>query len=91
MGKFNKDCCPTDDKANTSGTLTGGNFTVPANAKSVTLMIHSSGGVDVLGEITGRYTFAGTSRNWDAKNKTFANAFNFTANANTIWEVNYII
>jgi hypothetical protein len=78
-----------------SGTLTGGNFNVPVGAKSVTLMIHSSGGVSVTGEVTATFTWAGSSRTWDATatsgtDASYPNAFNFTALAATaVWEVNY--
>jgi hypothetical protein len=99
MGKFNVDCCtqvPTvAPKAVSSGTLTGGTFGVPANAKSVTLMIHSSGGVSVTGEVNATYTWAGSSRNWDATatggtDASYANPFNFSAlTPNVVWEVNY--
>lgn len=100
MGKFNKDCCkpqaPVPD-AVSSGTLTGGTFDVPVGAKSVTLIIHSSGGVAVSGEVSAVFTWAGSSRTWDATatggtDASYAEAFNFSALAvNTVWEVNYQI
>jgi len=77
----------------TSGTLTGGTYTVPANARSVTLIIHSSGGISVTGEVTGSFTWAGSDRTWNAiEGTSFSNSFNFTAGASgTKWEVNYTI
>jgi hypothetical protein len=99
MGKFNADCCtPTPTvapRAVSSGTLTGGTLSVPVNAKSVTLIIHSSGGITVTGEVNATYTWAGSSRNWDATatggtDASYASPFDFTAQAPTVvWEVNY--
>jgi hypothetical protein len=99
MGKFNTTCCAsvpaTPAQAVSSGTLTGGTFAVPAGAKSVTLILHSSGGVSVSGEVSATFTWAGSSRTWDATatggtDASYANAFNFAAlTANAVWEVNY--
>jgi hypothetical protein len=99
MGQFNTLCCTSvpaaPPKAASSGTLTGGVFAVPAGAKSVTLILHSSGGISVAGEVTAVYTWAGSSRTWDATatggtDASYANAFDFTAlTATAVWEVNY--
>lgn len=101
MGKFNADCCaptPTENpKAVSSGTMTGGTYQVPVGAKSVTLLVHSSGGISVTGEVNATYTWAGSSRTWDATatggtDASYANMFNFTAlTATAVWEVNYQI
>lgn len=98
MGKFNQDCCnvaSTAPTAESSGTLTGGSYIVPAGAKSVTLIIHSGPGVSVAGEVNAVFTWAGTTRSWDATatggtDASYANPFNFAAlAAGTVWEVNY--
>jgi hypothetical protein len=98
MGKFNAGCCNAvteNPQAVSSGTLTGGTYTVPVGAKSVTLLVHSSGGISVTGEVNATYTWAGSSRTWDATatggtDASYANMFNFAAqNPRTVWEVNY--
>jgi hypothetical protein len=98
MGKFNTTCCPVAPaapKAFSSGTLTGGTYNVPAGAKSVTLILHSSGGVKVSGELNATFTWSGTTRTWDATatggtDAGYTNDFDFTAlTATAVWEVNY--
>lgn len=98
MGQFNQACCDNTlaaPDAESSGTLTGGAFSVPAGAKSVTLIIHSGAGVSVAGEVNASFTWAGSSRSWDATatggtDASYASPFAFTAlAANTVWEINY--
>jgi hypothetical protein len=100
MGKFNATCCDVATvapKAVSSGTLRGGAFTVPVGAKSVSLMVHSSGGVSVTGEVNATFAWAGSSRTWDATavggtDASYVNPFNFTADtASVVWEVDYQI
>lgn len=100
MGKFQVKCCPVPaavPDAESSGTLTGGTFTVPAGARSVTLIIHSSGGIKVDGEVNAHFTWAGSSRTWDATatggtDAAYAQEFNFSASApSVVWEVDYQI
>lgn len=98
MGRFNVSCCNVTTetpRAVSSGTLTGGAYAVPAGAKSVTLLVHSSGGISVTGEVNATYTWAGSSRTWDATatggtDASYANMFTFTAqNPRVVWEINY--
>lgn len=100
MGKFNSACCDVitvAPDAESSGTLTGGAFAVPVGAKSATLIIHSGAGVSVDGEVSAVFSWAGTSRTWDATatggtDASYANPFTFVAlSATTVWEVNYQI
>jgi hypothetical protein len=101
MGKFNADCCQevatVAPNAESSGTLTGGSFTVPAGARSVTLIIHSSGGIKVDGEVNAVFSWAGSSRTWNATatrgtDAAYVDAFNFNAQtATVVWEVDYQI
>jgi hypothetical protein len=97
MGKFNAACCDQTSRPFSSGTLTGVPFAVPAGARTVTLIIHSSGGIAVSGEVNATFSWAGSSRSWDARqvygtDGKFASAFTFTpAVATAVYEVDYIL
>lgn len=98
MGLNTLRCCtaPSTD-AESSGTLIGAAYTVPAGARSVTLTQHSNGGIVVSGEVNATFTWAGSSRTWNANETagtdgSYAQGFIFTpTTANTVYEVNWQI